>query len=62
MTASLTWKELREKIGIAAVNKELDERIKRIFGTLRDIASLTSGKSLTEKVLALKESWIDAVD
>ena len=38
MTTSLTWKELREKIGIAAVNKELEERIKRIFGTLRDIA------------------------
>ena len=54
--ASLGWKELREKIGIEEANKELDKRFKQVFSTLRDIASLSSGRYLTEKALALKAS------
>lgn len=60
--SSYTWDGLREKIGLEGANAELDKRITGIFNTLRDITSVTSMNSLTQKVRELKYSWFPAID
>lgn len=50
-----TWKELIRKIGLKDDNKELDERFKIVFETLRELTSVyTTDSSLTERITQYK--------
>ena len=60
---SFSWSDLRAKVGLQEVNKELDERTHSIFKTLRDIASISSSNvALCNKIIDFKDVWYPTTD
>ena len=58
-----SWSDLRAKVGLQEVNKELDERTHSIFKTLRDIASISSSNvALCNKIIDFKDVWYPTTD
>ena len=58
-----SWDFLFGKIGIKDVNSELDDRFGKLLKTLRDLTSVTTNtSSLSVRIRALKDDWIQAKD
>ena len=60
--SSCTWEVLRGKIGLEGANKELDERIEDIYAKLRDLTTVSSNRTLFNKLQELKPLWLPAID
>ena len=60
--SSRSWEVLRGNIGLEGANKELDERIKDVYNKLRDITSVSSNRTLFNKLQELKPLWFPATD